>query len=56
VKSAAVQQRPEGARGCIDMRLRRDGGPPCSSEAENLGERQATKTPHSTDREKFNGE
>ncbi|GAA3821960.1 hypothetical protein GCM10023083_64190 [Streptomyces phyllanthi] len=28
---------PEGARGCVDVRLRRDGGPPCSSEAEKLG-------------------
>jgi hypothetical protein len=28
---------PSGARGCIDVRLRRDGGPPRSSEAESGG-------------------
>ena len=34
-----------GARGCDIVRLRRDGGPPCSSGAENSGERPATHGP-----------
>jgi len=40
-----ARKRPKGARGCIDMRLRRDGGPPARAKP-RVGERQATTAPH----------